>query len=226
MPSFKKAVKTMLKQVAFATPLHHRLLNPYTFMFTPSELIYLTECITEAAKVPGCFIEAGCAYGATTVWLNNFMTDQKIERHYYAIDTFAGFKPAHVQYEADERRKSRPVQEMLKSSFTDNKQSWFDKTIAAHHISRVTSIQADVGAYAFWHLAPIAFCLLDVDLYVPIREALPQIYDSMTPGGILVVDDCWKIEQWDGALQAYEEFVRLHNLPREIVCRKLGVIRR
>jgi O-methyltransferase len=77
-----------------------------------------------------------------------------------------------------------------------------------HGVKRVKSIESDVTKFDFSAIAPIAFCLLDVDLYRPIKDVLPKIYGAMSPGWIVIVDDCKAAELWDSALQAYEEFVR------------------
>ena len=194
-------------------------------MYGPTELVFLTECITSASSVPGSFVEVGCGYGATTVFLNKFMNEKNIKRNYYALDTFSGFEKEHVDYEIRERGKSPKIKSMLQSTFTDNKQSWFDKTMLLNGVNRVKSIAKDATRFDFSTIAPIAFCLLDIDLYIPMKESLPKIYDVMSPGGVLIVDDCWKIDEWDGALQAYEEFIGSRCISREIVCGKLGVIR-
>jgi len=47
----------------------------------------------------------------------------------------------------------------------------------------------------------------------------------MSPGGIIVVDDCKATELWDGTLQAYEEFVQQKGFPKEITAEKPGIIR-
>jgi O-methyltransferase len=223
MSLIRSRVKSLLKQVAFSTPLHRLMYDPYTFMYSPSELIFLTQCVFEAQAVPGSFLEVGCAYGATTLWLTKFMDEQGIDRAYYAIDTFSGFVEEHVNYEREQRNKSARV---LHSHFGDNKKAWFDKTMALHDAHRVRSIQNDVSDFDFATLSPIAFCLLDVDLYLPIKAALPKIYQAMSPGGFLVVDDCWQDEKWDGALQAYDEFTAASGIERRIMGRKLGVISR
>src|ERR1700738_5355018 len=53
----------------------------------------------------GCVVEAGCAYGATTAYLNKFMTSKQppIQRDYFAIDTFSGFLHHHSSYEISKR---------------------------------------------------------------------------------------------------------------------------
>jgi predicted O-methyltransferase YrrM len=224
--SLKTAAKSLFKHVVFSTPLHRSLYNQYPFMFSPTELMYLAGSIGSLQEVPGSIVEAGCAYGATTVWLNQYMDELGIDRSYYALDTFSGFAPDHIEYESAVRLKSAEVRRQLTTTFADNRQSWFDKQMQLHNIQRVHSIQCDVGEYDFGLLAPIAFCLLDVDLYLPIKSALPRIYDALALGGMIIVDDCWADEKWNGALQAYEEFTFNRGLERRIVSRKLGVISR
>jgi SAM-dependent methyltransferase len=223
-PAIKTAAKSVIKQIAFTTRLHRFMFNVYDFMYSPSELCYLTRCLSQVDGVPGSVVEAGCAYGATTVWLNQYMDEQQIDRSYYALDTFAGFVAEQVLYERERRDKSAAVEQTIRSTFSDNRQDWFDKTMAMHGITRVRSVCCDVSRFDFATTAPIAFCLLDVDLYLPIQAALPRIYDALSPGGLLVVDDCWPNEKWDGALQAYLEFCQQHDLEPQIVGRKLGVI--
>jgi hypothetical protein len=222
----RTAVKSLIKRVAFNTPLHHSLFNVYSYMYSPSELMFLSECLSSVRHVPGSVVEAGCAYGATTVWLNKYMDDEDIHRLYYALDTFSGFPDNQVDYEKLHRHKSPEVEQTLRSTFSDNQQSWFDKSMKLHGARRVRSIQCDVSSFNFAVCAPIAFCLIDVDLYLPIRTALPNIYDAMSPGGVIVVDDCWRDVKWDGALQAYMEFINELDMMPNIVGRKLGLINR
>jgi predicted O-methyltransferase YrrM len=69
-----------------------------------------------------------------------------------------------------------------------------------------------------------------------VQSGLAKVYDRLTPGGVIVVDDCWVstdrpqleaiAEAYDGALQAYREFVKTHDLPEDVVEMKLGVIRK
>jgi O-methyltransferase len=102
----------------------------------------------------------------------------------------------------------------------------FRQTLALNGLTRVEPIQADVKTFLFDQLTDISFCLVDVDLYQPVREALARVWPRVAPGGVVVVDDCGGDAKWDGSLQAYSEFVAEHCLPPEIVLTKLGVLRK
>ena len=209
------ALKYAIKAALFETPLARFLGPRYTFNFDPSQLAFLCECLTETAAVPGCVIEAGCFAGETTVYLNRHMSVAGIEKPYYAIDTFGGFVKSQAAHEVKARVKPPTF-----DGFALNSQRWFDRTMQINRIQRVRSIKADVAELDFSTLAPIAFCLLDVDLYLPTQAALPRIVSALAPGGILVVDDCQPNNLFDGAHQAFIEFGG-----SEIRQRKLGVIR-
>jgi hypothetical protein len=53
-----------------------------------------------------------------------------------------------------------------------------------HDVERVKSITADVFNFDFRSIAPISFCLLDVDLYLPIKNTLPKILRPVYPFAI------------------------------------------
>lgn len=216
------AIRRLAKDASLRTGLWNNLFfNVYPYMFDPKQLVFLIERVQDAGQVPGCFVEAGVAWGATTALLNRTMNQEGIERPYYAIDTFSGFIEEQVSYEIETLGKPAEIAH----GFAENRQAWFDKSMRLHHFARVKSIQADVAEFPFSSIAPIAFCLLDVDLYHPIRRALPSIHEALAPGGVIVVDDCKPNYIWEGALKAYEEFVAEKGLPREIAAERLGIVR-
>ena len=78
----------------------------------------------------------------------------------------AGFVDEHVEHEIKYRDK--PVS--LKGQFTENTKACFDRSMTLHGVKRVKSVESDVTKFDFSSIAPIAFCLLDVDLYKPIND--------------------------------------------------------
>jgi O-methyltransferase len=116
--SFSQTIRSTIKDVSFKTGIYNQLFfGVYPYMYEPSQLVCLVGYVKAAGCVPGCFVEARCAYGATTVFLNKFMNGEMIARDYYAIDTFSGFLDEHVEHEVKNKGKSVS----LRAAFTANK---------------------------------------------------------------------------------------------------------
>ena len=196
------------------------IFSVYDYMFDPQQLRFLMDCIQDTENVIGCCVEVGCARGYTTAFLRKWMDVLGIRKNYIAIDTFSGFVPSQSEYEIKFRGKPHTIGE----AFGIHKKAWFDYSLELAKVANVTSIQADVAEFDFDNISPISFCLLDVDLYVPINRCLPRIFRNMSPGGIIVVDDCQLDNIYDGAMQAYQEFITSIGVQQRIECRKLGLI--
>lgn len=217
-PRIKKLVKTL----AFALGQGPRVFRLYPFMHEPAQLQFITSTLEDAAHLPGCCLEIGCAYGATTVYLNKYLYNIGLTKKYYAIDTFSGFTDRDVAYEVENRGKS-PI---LSEFFSDNKFEWVEQSLQHEGVANVELIRADAADFDFSLIPEISFCLVDIDLYKPIAAILPRLFQALTPGGVIIVDDCLPNTRWDGALQAYQEFTRENGMPERIHFEKLGVIRR
>lgn len=216
LPPMRRA----LKDAAYKTPLARWIAPRWQFNHSPAQLGFLCECLSRARDVPGPVFEVGCYAGVTTMFLRKHMDAEGIVKPYYAFDTFEGFTADDVAYEVRERGKGVEVL----TGFTDNKQEWFDRTMTLNGVGDVRSIKADVSRFDFSTLDAPAFCLVDVDLYQPVKAALTALYDRLPRGAVVVVDDCGGDARFDGALQAYREFVAARSLPSRIERGKLGFI--
>ena len=219
----KLTIKKLLKDFLFHTPIRKNFFPIYDYNFTPPQLCFLCQCLEDARHVTGSIAEIGCAGGSTTVFLNKYLSAQNIEKTYYAVDTFSGFVSRDIEFEVSNRGKSPG----MFTSFRVNKKKWFDGTMQQNHISRVSSIEANVNDYDLKTLGPISFALLDVDLYLPMKKCLKELYEVLTPSGMIIVDDCNPNDiRWDGSDQAYKEFMKEINQPPQVVHGKLGVIKK
>ncbi len=218
----KNSILKIVKDLSFRTGVYRQtLFKVYHFMYEPHQLEFLLRCLRQTADVPGACVEVGCGYGATTIFLKKYLDHLGAHKRYIAIDTFSGFVKGHAQYEVQTRGKDS----RLIDAFTLNRREWVSQSLNQAGVSEVELVQCDASAYDFRSSDGISFCLIDVDLYKPIAAVLPKVYSELTKGGIIVVDDCQPHPMWDGALVAYEEFVRERGLSHEIVCEKLGVVR-
>lgn len=191
----------------------------YEFMFSPSQLAVLCQQITNTAEVPGSILEVGAAFGATTVFLNRHIDYLGLDVDYYAIDTFSGFTDDDIQHE-----RARGRHYPYNTFFRGNSKARFDRTMRRNGIRRVTSFRADAATFDYRKIGPFRFVLIDVDLYRPVLATLKAIYDLVSPGGTIIIDDCQKGGQWGGAYEAFIEFTKSNGIDAVIEHGKLGMI--
>lgn len=214
---------SLVKTAVFRSPLARYVFPTYPYNFSPAQLCFLCACLEQVRDVPGNALEVGCWKGATTIFLAKYMDERAMARPFYAVDTFAGFTTADIDHEVQVRGKDR----RLFDYFRANRQEWFDATMHRNAVWGVRSIAADVSEYDLRTLGPVAFCLLDVDLFRPMLASLRQLYDVLSPGGIIVVDDCDRTNlRWDGSDEAYRTFAAERGLVPQVVHGKLGILRK
>lgn len=216
----------LVKRALFWSPLRSYVLYKYRYAFSPAQLSRLTTLLTEAVAAPGDCLEVGCYRGYTTVWLSRHLDAVAPAKRYHAVDTFGGFVPADVAHEQQARGKASRDDARAFAKFTINSQAWFDATMRQNAITRVTSHAAAVQDFTVPEQARYCFALVDVDLYLPTKVALERLWPRLSPGGVIVVDDCQENHVYDGSRQALEEFCTAQGVTFEIVEQKLGVIRR
>jgi O-methyltransferase len=190
-------------------------------MFTPVQIAKFIELGREAAIVPGSYVEVGCAYGATTVLMMKLFQDLGEVKHGFALDTFLGFPANHANHDIEKLGMDRS----LAKHITQNDPRWLKASLKVARIDSVEIVPVDATKFDFSKCGPISFALLDVDLFQPIYDILPKLYKEMSPGGIIVVDDCAPSRKWEGALHAYRKFMAEMQIPEQIVCHKLGIVR-
>jgi O-methyltransferase len=216
-------LSALLLRIAAGTPLRHLLLPQYKFQFGPKQLLTLCDLLADTSRIHGSVAEIGCAQGYTTMFLCHYLHDIDCPKRYFVIDTFSGFRRADVSYEVINRGKS----EDMYRAYRFNSRAWFDAIMREANISRVTSICADASTFDYSSLGPLAFALLDVDLYMPTATVLPVLFRALQPGGVVVVDDCDPTKTfWDGAYEAYTRFATAERLPITIAAGKLGILRK
>jgi O-methyltransferase len=216
----RSVAASTVKHIAYRTGLHRAVFPRYEYMFRPMDLALLTEALTATSGMPGPILEVGCAGGNTTIFLCRHLDDLADRRAYHCIDTFAGFTEADVAVEAS---RGKPTSR-YRHTFRAYRKPWFEQTMRNNGIDRVRVIEADANSFDFSVYDGISFCLIDVDLYRPVRTVLEAVIPRLAPGGIVVVDDCLADHEYDGALQAYQEITAEHGLASDIRGVGLGFI--
>jgi O-methyltransferase len=219
----KLLTKRAIKASIFMTPDYRIFLPVMRFDMTVAQWHFLTCELLRVRDVPGCVLEIGVGGGSTSVILNQFMNQRGIAKKFVAIDTFSGFVPNDIAVEVSKRGK---VASMYEEGYKTSTCGWYLKTLAAHGF-KAEAHKSSIQDFDLKRIAPVAFCLFDVDLYAPTKDALPRIYDALAPGGVVIVDDCASsVSIFDGAGEAFREFCSEREIRPEVVENRLGVIRK
>lgn len=189
------------------TLLKHRVLAPLLYRhppvgLQPDRLYHWLDVLHRTQKLPGAVVEVGGNLGGTAALSNHFLTRLGAERRYVVIDTFSGF--VADQFESDVALGNDPANRL---AFADNSPALARWVLDHHHGQTVELVQGDITTVDDDRIPdPIAAALVDVDLAEPVRVALERMYPKLTPGGIIVVDDCPERCDWQ-ARAGYAAFM-------------------
>ena len=141
-----------------------------------------------ATRVPGDFVECGVNAGMTSSAIMHYLDWAHLPRNYYLVDTFAG--PVLDQFSAEERRSGWvAVVERMRAAggyVTDmdriraNFAEWPNAVIVQGVVPDIlTSVHAN----------QVAFLHLDLNCAAPELAALQHLWDRISTGGIVLMDD-------------------------------------
>jgi hypothetical protein len=175
----------------------------------PSELgIYLTELL-HRRTVPGDVAEVGCSVGGTACVASSLVKRYSPEKNYVCFDTFSGF--VKEQFDVD---VAAGTPEQVRSLFAANSERLVRRILDIHGCQHVTLVKGDISQMSDSNFAErYSVVLVDVDLAIPTYSALSTFYPRLSPGGIILVDDCRPdvAQRWR-AQDGYERFCTENGL--------------
>ena len=196
----------------------------YRFGIGPAELACLIRLIDENrdSGKGGTVCEIGVDCGRTSIFLLEHMRRTANPATTALVDTFSGFTQRSMTYEVLHRGKKKSDINRFKSGSP----MLFERHLRRLGYDNFKVIVGDCEDVDWRSIAPIAVVLLDVDLYLPTKHTLERIWPYMIPGGACLVDDCKEGGPFDGALQAYSEFIKERDLPFIRVGSNGGLLRK
>lgn len=180
--------------------------RPYT-MSGNARLKALYDSVERVAAggIPGDVVECGAARGGSAALLGLAIRDFGFPRRLWVFDTFEGI-PAPtaadpdydiaVQYTGQFRGELQAVADLMQRlGITEDVRlikGRFEETLRS----------SNTGHIAVLHI--------DGDWYQSVRTCLDSLYDRVSSGGIIQIDD---YGHWAGARKAVEEFLSERDLP-------------
>jgi O-methyltransferase len=161
--------------------------------------------------LPGACVECGVWRGGSMQAVARTLLERgATDRELHLFDTFEGMPPPTPE---DRRLKGPPASELLAgrprsdnvwaiADLDDVRRGMEETGYPTERIHYHPGLVQDTLPAQ----APdrIALLRLDTDWYASTKHELTQLYDRVTPGGVLIVDD---YDYWEGSRQAVDEFI-------------------
>jgi Macrocin-O-methyltransferase (TylF) len=179
----------------------------------------IQECIEKIIEdgVPGDLIETGVWRGGAVIFMRAVLKAYGVEgRRIWVADSFAGLPdPGPMQHPGDGWWREMPELAVTEAEVRRNfarydllddsvqfLSGWFSDTLSTAPIERLAVLR------------------LDGDMYSSTMDALEALYDKVSPGGFIIIDDYFL----EGARQAVHEFLAFQGIaPRIIPIDRLSV---
>lgn len=140
-------------------------------------------------RIPGDFLEAGICRGGAAIFMRALQrAHEESGRRLWAVDSFRGVPPS--------------VKEVDRSYGLEMDEShlpWLacDLATVRSNFARYDMLDANVEFLPGWleetlpaaPIGPLALVHLDVDLYSATSDCLDLLYDKVSPGGFVMIDD-------------------------------------
>jgi hypothetical protein len=150
----------------------------------PERLYAYFDAIWQRRNVDGAIVEVGCWLGGTAALARRLLRNTGIEKRYVCVDTFTGFVPEQLKAEQDLTGEVRPT-------FTGASLDMVRRLLHHWDCEDIELVAGDIVTLEDDALPPtIAVALVDVDLELPVYEALRRIWPRLARGGTILVDDC------------------------------------
>jgi hypothetical protein len=178
-------------------------------------------CIADVLEqnVPGDFIETGVWRGGTTIFMRGMLKALGASnRRVWVADSFQGLpEPDAEKFPAEARAHASATMKTTYKHFA------VSRSDVEANFKRFGLLDAQVCFLEGWFkdtlpTAPIerlAIIRLDGDYYESTMDALNSLYDKLSPGGYVVVDDYGE-DLWTYCRKAVNDFRRARGLTGEL----------
>lgn len=182
----------------------HRRVRPYT-MCSRARLRGLYGAVQYVLDrgIPGDIVECGTARGGSAALMGLMLTNEP-DRTLWLFDTFEGLPPPTADdpdYEVTKALVGAHRADLAEVVELVSRLNLLERTRLIKGLFQDTVPASPVQAIAVLHL--------DGDWYQSVKVCLDHLYDRVSPGGIVQIDD---YGHWAGARKAVHEFLAERSL--------------
>jgi O-methyltransferase len=165
----------------------------------------------EEEEIPGNFLEAGVWRGGACIFAAAFLHNKGIEnRLVFAADSFEGLPLPDSKYPVD-AGDIHHAYDFLSVSLDEVKNNFASYLVPTERVVFVKGFFSE--SLKNLDCGSLAILRLDGDMYSSTTQALNSLFDRLSPGGFVIVDD-WTLP---GARKAVQDFLSERGMHPEIV---------
>lgn len=185
--------------------LPHSLVGPHGLEKTYDAVVDVVQ-----RGVPGDLVECGVAQGGSSAVMALALRDCAEPRRLWLFDSFEGLPdPTVDDYDADSGATGAHIRPLPKGSCLGTYEEVHDLMsgylgLGNDQFEMVQGWFQDTVAAAAEKVGPIAVLRLDGDWYESTKVCLEGLYENLSPGGLLIIDD---YHSCFGAKRATDEFL-------------------
>jgi predicted O-methyltransferase YrrM len=187
-----------------------RQVRPYT-MCSSARLrgLYRAARHIVVNRIAGDVVECGVARGGSSAFMALALRDLGSDKTHWAFDTFEGI-PAPTAQDPDYE-----IANLYTGAFRGDLEEIKHTFRKLGILERFRFVQGKFeDTLPVTQLGPIALLHIDGDWYSSVKACLDNLYDRVSPGGVIQLDD---YGFWQGAEKATDEFLSKRNLPHELI---------
>jgi O-methyltransferase len=201
--------------------IKHYVSGTAVSMLPLARLDNLQDCMIDVLRhgVPGDFIETGVWRGGTTIFMRGLLKAFGVkDRTVWVADSFEGLpEPDAAKYPLEAKTHHGAVMEKAYGHFAVSLQE-VERNFSAYEL-----LDDKVRFVKGWFrdtlptlpVRQLAVLRLDGDYYESTRDALVNLYDKVSIGGYVIVDDYGE-DSWTYCRQAVEDFRRTRGITEPI----------
>jgi hypothetical protein len=202
--------------------VHHYIDAPAVSMLPLVRIANLQECIMDVLnrQIPGDLIETGVWRGGATIFMRAILKIYEVtDRIVWAADSFEGLpEPDPEKFPVESRFHRDPLMKEFYRNFTASLEE-VKRNFAAYGLldGQVKFLQGwfkDTLPHA--PITRLAVMRLDGDYYESTMDALTSLYEKLSIGGYVIIDDYGQ-DAWTNCRQAVDEFRSRHDITDEKV---------
>jgi O-methyltransferase len=173
--------------------------------------LYFHNLFKMVEDVPGDVVECGVGNGRSLIHLAHSIKLEGSRKHLFGFDSFEGFPEPAPEDQSD--RNPQKGDYSVGLGAIQRRLSYFldDKVFVRSRVTLVKGFFEDTLPGA--RLNAISLLHLDVDLYESYRTCLEELFDQVSPGGVVTFDEYMReAPSFPGAQKAIDEFFEGKNV--------------